>query len=71
MYDVVILGTVNEKSYLPDHRISFAVLLTGFALIALVPYTRNVINNLKPIKIIERFDNIDKESIKKIINKSL
>ncbi|ODS36025.1 MAG: hypothetical protein A7315_14520 [Candidatus Altiarchaeales archaeon WOR_SM1_79] len=69
MYDVVILGTVKGNSDLFDHRISFAVLLTGFALIALVPYTRNVMDNLYPPNIIDRIiGELDLDSMKESVN---
>jgi len=55
MYDVVVLGTLNKiNDVLPENRISFAVFLTGFAIAALIPYTRNVINNLKPENVIRQ-----------------
>ena len=70
MYDVMVLGTLDSKKLneLPVNRISFAVFLTGFAIAALVPYTRNVINNLKPENVIKQIiGKINRKDIKEFV----
>jgi len=73
MYDVVVLGTLNKgMDKLPENRISFAVFLMGFAIAALIPYTRNVINNLKPENVIKQIiESINRKEFAEKINKKV
>jgi len=70
MYDVTVLGIVDKgMDYSLKYRLSFAIFLTGFALIALVPYTRSVMDNLYPSNVIDQIiSELDLDPMKESLN---